>query len=170
MINYITPLGLKFLQDEYFFLKKTERPKITKLVSWAASLGDRSENADYIYGKKRLREIDRRMRFLSKRIECAQVVDPEEQDGDTIKFGASVKLIDSENQEVFFQIVGVDEFDTSKQRISWRSPIAQSLLGKEVGDTVVVKAPKGEREFEVVCVNYLKIEIEEFVGVSENQC
>ena len=170
MINYITPNGLKYLQDEFFFLKKIERPKITKLVSWAASLGDRSENADYIYGKKRLREIDRRMRFLSKRIESARVVDPKAQSGDTIKFGATVSLRDEEDQEVYFQIVGVDEFNTSKQMISWRSPIAQSLLGKEAGDIVVVKVPKGEREFEVVNVDYKEIEIEEFVGVSEDQC
>ena len=152
------------------FLKKSERPKITDLVSWAASLGDRSENADYIYGKKRLREIDRRMRFLSKRIELAQVIDPEKQVMNTIKFGATVSLLDEQGDEIIYQIVGVDEFSTEHGRISWRSPIASSLIGKEVGDEVVVKTPSGTREFEVTQLEYKKIAIEEFKGVSEDQC
>jgi transcription elongation factor GreB len=168
--NYITPLGLKRLEDEYSFLKKTERPKITALVSWAASLGDRSENADYIYGKKRLREIDRRMRFLSKRIAAAQVVDPEVQNMNSIKFGATVSLLDEEERELIYRIVGVDEFDTKAMRISWRSPIATSLLGKSVGDVVTVRTPSGDREFEITQIDYKKIEIEEFKGVSEDQC
>jgi transcription elongation factor GreB len=172
MINYITPLGFKRLQDEYSFLKKSERPKITALVSWAASLGDRSENADYIYGKKRLREIDRRVRFLSKRIESAQVVDPEKQTSESIKFGATVCILALEGDEKpsVYQIVGVDEFDTKLKRISWRSPIANALIGKIVGDQVSVSTPKGERDFEVISFKYLRIEVEEFLGVSENQC
>ena len=170
MTNYITPGGLKRLQDEYFFFKKSERPKITKLVSWAASLGDRSENADYIYGKKRLREIDRRMRFLSKRIEIAQVVDPATQSGDQVKFGATVITQDEQGSEISYQIVGVDEFDISNKRISWRSPIAQALMGKSCGESVIVKTPAGERELEIIGLEFREITIEEFKGVSEDQC
>ena len=176
--NYITPSGFKRLQDEYTFYKKEERPHITKLVAWAASLGDRSENADYLYGKKRLREIDKRMRFLSSRIGSAQVVDPLEQkrlhaanQKRPIQFGATVTLEDSEGQEKVVSIVGVDESNVKKGRVSWQSPLGKSLLGKEVGDHVVVRAPGGENEYEIVEFIYKEIEIEElhYDGPSESE-
>jgi transcription elongation factor GreB len=180
--NYITPGGFKRLQDEYNFYKKEERPRITKLVAWAASLGDRSENADYLYGKKRLREIDKRMRFLSSRIGSAQVVDPMEQrrlheanqrnnQSRPIQFGATVTLEDGEGQERVISIVGVDESNVKEGRVSWQSPLGRSLLGKEVGDSVVVRAPGGENEYEIVEFIYKEIEIEEFHydGPSESE-
>lgn len=169
--NYITPHGFKRLQDEYDFYKKEERPKITKLVSWAASLGDRSENADYIYGKKRLREIDRRLRFLTKRIAEAEVVDPLNQKLERIQFSATVTLEEEDGQERVVSIVGVDETDVSKGRVSWRSPLGAALLGKEVGDTLEVKAPGGIKEYEVLEFKYIEIEVEEFQydGPSESE-
>ncbi len=161
--NYITPHGFKRLQAEYDFLKKEERPRVTKLVSWAASLGDRSENADYQYGKKRLREIDRRLRFLGARIHDAVVVNPLEQKSDKVTFGASVTVVDEESEEEKrLSIVGVDESDTQKGRISWLSPIGKALMGKEVGDYAIVKAPNGERELEILKIEYLEVVIEEF--------
>lgn len=169
--NYITPHGFKRLQDEYDFYKKEERPRITKLVSWAASLGDRSENADYIYGKKRLREIDRRLRFLTKRIAEAEVVDPLKTTLPKIQFSATVTLEDEEGEEKVISIVGVDETDVSKGRVSWRSPLGSALLGKEIGDTIEVRAPSGNREYEVIDFSYVEIEVEEFQydGPSESE-
>ncbi len=169
--NYITPGGFKRLQDEYDFYKKEERPRITKLVAWAASLGDRSENADYLYGKKRLREIDRRLRFLTKRIAEAEVVDPLAQRAPKIQFSATVTLESEDGVTKVVSIVGVDETDVSKGRVSWRSPLGRSLLGKEVGDTVEVRAPGGTTEFEILDFKYQEIEIEEFHydGPSESE-
>lgn len=176
--NYITPQGFKRLQDEYDFYKKEERPRITKLVAWAASLGDRSENADYLYGKKRLREIDKRMRFLSSRIGSAQVVDPLDQGKRhadypdlPIQFGATVCLESEQGEQRVVAIVGVDESDVKKGRVSWQSPLGKSLLGKHINDSIVVRAPSGEIEYEVIEFDYREIEIEEFHydGPSESE-
>lgn len=163
--NYITPAGYKRLKDEYDFLKMKERPEVTKVVSWAASLGDRSENADYQYGKKRLREIDRRLRFLTRRINEAQVIDPLDQRdraGDKIIFGATVILEDDEGTEYRYSIVGEDELDTQKGHISWKSPIGRGLLGKELDDEVSIKTPIGVKDFTITEVIYQKIEVEGF--------
>ena len=156
--NYITPAGLKRLLDERDFLTKTERPEVVKVVSWAASLGDRSENADYQYGKRKLREIDRRVRFLNTRINTSQEVDPLKQTGNQIKFGATVSLVDLDGVEKTYAIVGVDEIDSSKNYISWKSPIGKSLIGKEQGDEVVVITPAGPKEYEIGMVCYKEIE------------
>lgn len=161
--NYITPKGLKRLQDEYDFFKKVERPKVCDVVSWAASLGDRSENADYQYGKKRLREIDRRMRFLAKRIDCAVVINPVDQKANKIQFGATVLIEDEDGNEKKVSIVGVDETNAQEGKISWKSPLGGSLLGKIEGDTVLVKAPGGEKEFEILSFSYDDIPMEDFV-------
>ncbi|MEC7276907.1 MAG: transcription elongation factor GreB [Bdellovibrionota bacterium] len=172
--NYITPHGMRRLQSEYDYLKKKERPEVTRLVSWAASLGDRSENADYQYGKKRLREIDRRLRFLAKRIHDAVVVDPLNQlantnGGEKIAFGATVTIEDEEGMARRIRIVGIDESDTTDGRISWKSPLGSSLLGKEVGDEIIVKAPAGEREYEVREIEYEEILIEEYIHVGPGE-
>lgn len=155
--NYITPAGLKRLQDEYHQLVRVERPEVTKVVAWAASNGDRSENADYLYGKKRLREIDRRSRFLSKRIELAVVVDPKNIKSDKIQFGATVVLEDEEGAQKTIVIVGVDEIDTKKNRLSWRSPLGSSLIGFQVGDTIDVRVPQGTISYDIVEVMYVEI-------------
>lgn len=153
--NYITPEGLRRLQDELRHLKTVERPKVVEIVSWAASLGDRSENADYQYGKRRLREIDRRVRFLRKRLERAQVVDPAAQTRrDQVFFGATVTYAREDDSEVTVTIVGIDEADTARGRISWVSPVARALLGKRVGDLVRVRTPQGTEEIEVVAIRY----------------
>ncbi len=163
--NYITPEGFKRLSDEHDFLKMKERPEVTKVVAWAASLGDRSENADYQYGKKRLREIDRRLRFLIRRINEAQVVDPiaqRELAGEKVIFGATVTLVDDEGAQRKYSIVGEDEVDTSKGHISWKSPIGRGLLGREADDEVTINTPLGAKEFTIIEVKYQRIEIEEF--------
>ena len=157
--NYITPNGLAKLQAELNQLVRIERPEVTKTVAWAASLGDRSENADYIYGKKRLREIDRRTRFLSSRIDKTVVVDPTATKSDKVQFGATVTVEDEEDGAVkTFSIVGVDEISTEKNQISWRSPIGSSLIGKEVGDTILVKIPLGSKTYVIMKIIYAKIE------------
>lgn len=156
--NYITPFGLSELLREQEFLLKMERPKVVKVVTWAASLGDRSENADYIYGKKRLREIDKRLRFLGKRIDCAHVVDPQKNNSSIVQFGASVKVIDEYGIEKDYIIVGVDEINADKGLISWKSPIGKSLLGKAVGDSCMIRLPKGEIELEVLDIEYKDID------------
>ncbi|MCO4792103.1 MAG: transcription elongation factor GreB [Bacteriovoracaceae bacterium] len=158
----MTPLGFKKLQDEHNHLTKNERPKTVKVVTWAASLGDRSENADYQYGKKRLREIDRRLRFLSKRIDIALIVDPEISRSEKIQFGATVLLESEDNIKKTYSIVGADEIDTPKGLISWLSPIGKALIGKEEGDEVTVHSPKGTMEYMILEVKYIKIELEEF--------
>lgn len=152
--NYITPQGYQDLLAELNQLLKMERPKLTALIEWAASNGDRSENADYIYGRKRLREIDRRMRFLKARIDDALVVDPMQTKSLKVQFGATVTIADEEGNEKTYSIVGVDEVDTSQGRLSWRSPIGSALLGSEVGDEVLVKTPQGELHLEIMAIIY----------------
>ncbi len=155
-INYITAAGYKRLKDELVHLLNTERPEVVKVVSWAASNGDRSENGDYLYGKKRLREIDRRLRFLTKRLDIAQVVDPALQTNrDQIFFGATVVILREDGSEQQIRIVGVDEVDPSKGDVSWISPIARALLKAREGDTVVLQTPGGQEQLEVLTVNYL---------------
>lgn len=156
--NYITPQGHKKLVDELENLLRVERPEVTKLVQWAASNGDRSENADYLYGKKRLREIDRRVRFLSQRLDAALVVDPASIKSEKVQFGATLQVSDEEGNSKTYSIVGVDEVDTAKGRISWQSPIGKSLIGKTIGDEVLVKIPAGEVTLEIVTINYHPIE------------
>jgi transcription elongation factor GreB len=152
--NYITPAGFKRLVDELNDLRIVQRPKIVQEVSDAAAQGDRSENAEYIYGKRKLREIDRRMRFLGKRIDAAVVVDPTEKRGAKVFFGATVVLEDDDGNEQDFQLVGEDEIDAARGRISWRSPIGAALLGKREGDDVRVVTPAGPRSFTVVEIRY----------------
>lgn len=156
--NYMTPKGQHKLVDELNQLLKVERPEITKLVQWAASNGDRSENADYLYGKKKMREIDRRIRFLTSRLDAAVVVDPLSITSKAIQFGATVEVEDEEGQKKTFCIIGVDEVDTARNRISWQSPIGKSLLGKEVGDEVTIRIPAGEITFQVIAIKYQPIE------------
>lgn len=154
--NYITPEGLAALESEFNHLVKVERPEVVRVVSWAASNGDRSENGDYIYGKKRLRQIDSRLRHLLKRIDSAVVVNPEQQAGlEKVYFGAWVTLYSLDRDtEHTYRIVGQDEIDTSKGYISWVSPMAKALLGKEVGATIMVQTPMGEESYEILEVNY----------------
>lgn len=152
--NYITPEGLEKLRNEYQELMYGERPKIVEIVQWAASNGDRSENADYQYGKKRLREIDRRVHFLTKRIEDAELVDPKQMKGDKVLFSATVTLVNEDGDEVIYQIVGEDEFDPKKGKISWKSPVARALLGKNLGDEVKLVKPSGEEFVTIENVEY----------------
>jgi transcription elongation factor GreB len=153
--NYITPAGHARLRDELEELVKRERPRIVDVVAWAASNGDRSENGDYIYGKRRLREIDRRIRFLTKRLERAEVVDPLRQgDNDQIFFGARVTVADSEGKESTYTIVGVDEADAAVGRISWISPLARALIKARCGDAIRFQSPVGLRELDVIDVRY----------------
>ena len=158
--NYITPGGYARIKEELDHLLRTERPHIVEVVHWAASNGDRSENGDYLYGKKRLREIDRRIRFLTKRLDLAEVVDPaaRQENCDQVFFGATVTISDEEGHEQTYQIVGVDETDFSRNRISWVSPLARSLLKAREGDLVRFQSPVGWREIEVLEVVYMAIE------------
>lgn len=155
--NYMTRRGYDTLRKELDHLVRAERPKMVETVAWAASNGDRSENGDYIYGKKRLREIDRRIRFLIKRIESAEVVDPEEQRGvEQVFFGATVSISDLDDEiEEVWQIVGVDEADAGSGRISWISPLARALMKAREGDVVRFASPAGVREIEVLEVRYI---------------
>jgi transcription elongation factor GreB len=162
--NYITPYGFSLILKEQEYLLKFERPKIVKIVTWAASLGDRSENADYIYGKKRLREIDRRLRFLSKRIDCACVIGTEQNNSSKVQFGATFKVIDEEALEREYIIVGVDEINVRMGLISWRSPIGKAVLGKSIGEFCVVKLPEGEMGLEIVAIEYKDINRELYQG------
>ena len=154
--NYITPKGLEKLKNEYQELCYGERPKLLEVIAWAASNGDRSENADYIYGKRRLREIDKRLRFLTERIEAAEVVDPKTVKSIQILFGATVTILNENNEEKTYQIVGEDEAQADQGRISWKSPVAKALMGKKVGDEVVLKKPSSEEIVEVVKILYLE--------------
>jgi transcription elongation factor GreB len=147
--NYITPVGYKRLRDEYSELLNVQRPKVVETVAWAASNGDRSENADYIYGKRRLREIDSRLRFLQGRLEKAVVVDPALLKGDKVVFGATVTVLNEDDQTRTYQIVGQDEFEIKSGKISWKSPVASALLGKKIGDEVKVSKPDSD-EFLVI--------------------
>lgn len=153
--NYITPEGMARLRAELKELRTVERPKVVDVVAWAAGNGDRSENGDYIYGKKRLREIDRRMRFLSKRMEIAEIVDPGQQTKrDQVFFGATVTYVDEEDSEHTVRIVGIDETRPDEGAISWVSPIARALLRAELGDVVTLRAPGGDVALEVVAISY----------------
>jgi transcription elongation factor GreB len=153
--NYMTPAGHARLESELRQLTSVERPKVVDVVSWAASNGDRSENGDYIYGKKRLREIDRRIRFLMKRLEIAEVVDQSRQTNrDQVFFGATVTYADGEDRERTVRIVGVDEVRHDEGEISWVSPVARALLRSREGDVVRVRSPGGEEEIEVVRIDY----------------
>lgn len=153
--NYITPLGYQALQDELKELVDNERPKVVDTVHWAAKNGDRSENGDYIYGKKRLRQIDRRIRFLTKRLEIAQVVNPSVHAGkNQIFFGATIVFAEEDGNERTVRIVGVDESDLHEHGISWVAPLAKQLLRKHEGDVLEVRSPQGVREIELLEVRY----------------
>ena len=153
--NYITRTGYDRLRAEMFQLMDDERPRIVEGVHWAASNGDRSENGDYLYGKKRLREIDRRIRFLTKRLEIAEVVDPSQHHGgDQVFFGATVTYADIQGAETTVTILGVDEADSIHGQISWVSPVARALLKSRVGDVVRLSLPGGAQELEVLAVAY----------------
>ena len=153
--NYITPLGYQRLRTRYEELFTVERPKLVETISWAAGNGDRSENGDYIYGRKRLREIDRELNHLSKRMKAAQVVDPaHQQDRSRFFFGATVTLVDQDDRERTVTLVGEDEADASAGLISWRSPLAHALKGAAVGDVRHVILPSGAREQEVLAIRY----------------
>ncbi len=157
--NYMTPAGYAQLDAEFNQLWKVERPTLVETISWAASNGDRSENGDYIYGKKRLREVDRRIRFLSKRLEHAEVVDPATRETtDQVFFGATVTVADHDGQESVYAIVGLDEADAGRGHIAWISPMARALLKAREGDTVMVQTPDGRREVEIIEVRYQAID------------
>lgn len=153
--NYITPAGYQAIKIELLRLIDVERPEVVKIVSWAASNGDRSENGDYIYGKKRLREIDRRIRFLTKRLDVAEIVDPSvHYGGDQIFFGATVVYKNQKNEEITVTIVGVDEIDPLKGKISWISPVARALFKAKEGDFVVLQTPTGKESLTILEVHY----------------
>ena len=157
--NYITPAGHARLRHELEELVKRERPKVVDIVAWAASNGDRSENGDYIYGKRRLREIDRRIRFLSKRLDNAEIVDPLRQgDNDQVFFGARVTVADADGAENTYTIVGVDEADVARGRISWISPLARALIKARSGDSIRFQSPLGIREIDIIEVIYASID------------
>ncbi len=150
--NYITPDGFLKLQDEFKLLFYDERPKLVEVIAWAAGNGDRSENGDYIYGKRRLREIDKRLKFLRDRIESAKIVDPKSMRSEKVVFGATVTISDEAGDEKSYQIVGEDEIEPDKNRISWRSPMAKALLGKKVGDEIEIHRPAGKLIAEVISI------------------
>jgi len=153
--NYITPAGFERMREELRSLLRVERPKVVEIVSWAAGNGDRSENGDYLYGKKKLREIDRRIRFLNKRLEAAEVVDASAQPRrDRIFFGATVDYAREDGTEHTITIVGVDEADINKGHVSWVSPIARALLKATVGDVVELRSPRGGEQIEVLAIRY----------------
>jgi transcription elongation factor GreB len=157
--NYVTPAGYARLRDEFKRLWEVERPEIVKTIAWAAANGDRSENADYIYGKRRLREIDRRIRFLSKRLELAEVVDPlRREERDRVFFGATVTVRSGAGETRRVTIVGIDEADPARGRVSWVSPIAKALLRARAGDVVTLRTPAGAEELDVVEVGYLPVD------------
>ncbi|MCX7961022.1 MAG: transcription elongation factor GreB [Burkholderiales bacterium] len=152
--NYITPAGFARMKAELRQLVEVERPEVVRTVAWAAANGDRSENGDYIYGKKRLREIDRRVRFLIKRLESAEVVHSAGRDTDQVFFGATVTVRSARGGERTVTIVGADEVDPARGRVSWRSPIARALLRARAGDTVTLRSPSGEEALEILDVRY----------------
>jgi transcription elongation factor GreB len=155
--NYITPGGYRRLKEELTRLWKVERPSMVATVAWAAGNGDRSENGDYIYGKRRLREIDRRIRYLSKSLDQAVVVDNSGKTQQRVHFGATVTILYGSGDEREVTIVGVDELDFGDARISWRSPLARALLTAKVGDTVTLRAPRGPDRLEIIAVRYEKL-------------
>ncbi len=152
--NYITPAGHKRLGEELTHLWRVDRPKLVETIAWAAGNGDRSENGDYIYGKRKLREIDRRIRFLSKRIDSAVVVDNAGRSHDRAFFGATVTVLDESGEERSVSIVGVDETDPGRGRVSWISPIATAILKGSVGDVVTLRTPRGTEELEILAIRY----------------
>jgi transcription elongation factor GreB len=164
--NYITPAGLQRLKDEHRFLMNRERPAVVQVVAWAAGNGDRSENADYLYGKRRLRQIDSRIRFLTKRIDSAEIVDPAAPRAGAaatrVFFGATVTYKDAAAQEHTVCIVGIDEVDLNRRYISWMSPLARALMKASAGDRVVLRAPTKTEHLEVLDVDYAAIPIEPF--------
>lgn len=152
--NYITPQGFQKLREEYQILLNGERPKVVETVAWAASNGDRSENADYIYGKRRLREIDRRLKFLTDRLEASEVVDPLKTQSEKVLFGATVTIEDEDANRISYQIVGEDEFDPKAFKVSWKSPLAKALLGKKQGDEVTIQKPAGNELVVIEKIEY----------------
>ena len=152
--NYITPGGYRRLQEELTRLWKQERPALVTTVAWAASNGDRSENGDYIYGKRKLREIDKRIRYISKTLDKSTVVDNSGKTHQRVHFGATVTVGHENGEEREVTIVGVDELDSGDARVSWRSPLARALLTAKVGDTVTLRAPKGPEQLEIIAVRY----------------
>ena len=152
--NYMTPEGARKLSEELARLR-TQRPKVVQEVADAAAQGDRSENAEYIYGKKKLREIDRRMHFLTHRLKDAVVVDPKEQRGEKVFFGATVEIEDEDGARATYRIVGEDEIDSAQGLISYKSPVGRALIGKSVGDVITVRRPSGEVELSIITVRYI---------------
>ena len=152
--RFITAQGLARLRGEYDELFGIERPKLVETIAWAAANGDRSENGDYIYGRKRLREIDRRLGYLAKIMKAARVVDPSAQATDEVRFGATVELADEENERRTITIVGDDEADASAGRIGWNAPLARALIGAKVGQERTVRLPSGEKSWEVIAIRY----------------
>ncbi|HUA54831.1 MAG TPA: transcription elongation factor GreB [Candidatus Sulfotelmatobacter sp.] len=153
--NYMTPYGFRRMQDELRQLTRVERPKVVEVVAWAAGNGDRSENGDYIYGKRRLREIDRRIRFLTKRLESAEIVDPARQQHlEQVFFGATVIYADADGAERTITLVGVDEADMARDQVSWLAPIARALMKARAGDTVALRTPAGVQQLEVIEIRY----------------
>jgi transcription elongation factor GreB len=152
--NYITPEGYRLLRQEYEALFAVERPKLVETIAWAAANGDRSENGDYIYGRKRLREIDRRLGWLSKRMKAARVINPADQEHGKVLFGATVTLADEDDNQRVVTLIGEDEADAGRGRISWNSPLAWAIRGSSVGDLRKVSLPGGEKEYEIVAIDY----------------
>ena len=152
--NYITPAGFEKLRQEYTELLNVERPKVVEVVAWAASNGDRSENADYQYGKRRLREIDRRVYFLKNRLEDAEVIDPSQVKSDRVFFGATVTVEHENGEELIYQIVGEDEIDIQFKKISWKSPLAKAILGKKVDDEVQLQKPSGAETLIILQIEF----------------
>ena len=153
--NYITPQGYQRIREELLQLIDVERPEVVRIVHWAASNGDRSENGDYIYGKRRLREIDRRIRFLTKRLDLAEVVDPSVHHGsDQVFFGATVTYVNAAGDEQTIRIVGIDELDPLHGKISWVSPVARALTKAKEGDVITLRTPAGDDELEILRVTY----------------
>ena len=152
-----TPAGAERFRQELRELKLKTRPEVTRIVSWAAGNGDRSENGDYTYNKKRLREIDKRIRFLSKRLENAQIIDPLQIKSDKVLFGATVTVLDEDDNQKIFSIVGVDEVEVPKGRISFQSPLGAALMNRKEGDYVTYKTPRGEQEVEIVKIEYIEL-------------
>jgi transcription elongation factor GreB len=153
--RFITPQGFARIRAEYEQLFGSERPKLVDVIAWAAGNGDRSENGDYIYGRKRLREIDRRLSYLSKVMKSAKVVDPASQEQrDTVRFGATVELADEQDERRILMLVGEDEADATNGHISWAAPVARALIGAKVGDERVVRLPAGEKSYEIIAIQY----------------